>query len=103
MVTPTPMREKADGMFIAECPSITGCVSQGRTAEEAQVNVQDAVRECLEGRAEKGLPLTVMTRQVEVHVCPSPATLSVPNHRQVARGTLRSLIARADLTVDEFV
>ena len=33
----------------------------------------------------------------------SPATLSVPNHRQVARGTLRSLIARADLTVDEFV
>ena len=31
------------------------------------------------------------------------ATLSVPNHRQVARGTLRSLIARAGLTVDEFV
>ena len=84
-----------DGMFIAECPSITGCVSQGRTAEEAQMNVQDAIRECLEVRAEKGLPLTVMTRQVEV--------LSVPNHRQVARGTLRSLIARADLTVDEFV
>ena len=58
-----------DGMFIAECPSITGCVSQGRTAEEAQMNVQDAIRECLEVRAEKGLPLTVMTRQVEVHVC----------------------------------
>ena len=31
------------------------------------------------------------------------ATLSVPNHRQVARGTLRSLIARAGLTVAEFV
>ena len=39
-----------DGMFIAECPSITGCVSQGRTAEEAQMNVQDAIRECLEVR-----------------------------------------------------
>ena len=31
------------------------------------------------------------------------ATLSVPNHSEVARGTLRSLIARAGLTVDEFL
>lgn len=31
------------------------------------------------------------------------ATLSVPNHREVARGTLRSLIRTAGLTVDEFV
>lgn len=31
------------------------------------------------------------------------ATLSVPNHSQVARGTLRSLIARAGLTVEEFL
>ena len=57
-----------DGMFIAECPSIPGCVSQGKTAEEAEMNVQDAIRDCLEVRAERGLPLTVTTRQVEVHV-----------------------------------
>lgn len=31
------------------------------------------------------------------------ATLSVPNHDQVARGTLRSLISKAGLTVEEFV
>ncbi|MEW6652177.1 MAG: type II toxin-antitoxin system HicA family toxin [Bacteroidota bacterium] len=31
------------------------------------------------------------------------ATLSVPDHREVARGTLRSLIARADITVEEFL
>ncbi len=30
------------------------------------------------------------------------ATLSVPNHQQVAKGTLRSLIRSAGLTVDEF-
>jgi predicted RNA binding protein YcfA (HicA-like mRNA interferase family) len=30
-------------------------------------------------------------------------TLSVPNHREVARGTLRSLIRSANLTVEEFV
>jgi hypothetical protein len=30
-------------------------------------------------------------------------TLSVPNHHEVARGTLRALIARAGLTVDDFL
>jgi len=31
------------------------------------------------------------------------ATLSIPNHPQVARGTLRSLIAKAGMTAEEFV
>ena len=31
------------------------------------------------------------------------ATLSVPNHPTVARGTLRSLIARAGMTIEEFL
>ena len=57
-----------DGVFIAECPSIPGCVSQGKTEREAESNVREAIKECLEVRAEKGMPLTVSTRQVEVHV-----------------------------------
>lgn len=57
-----------DGMYIAECPSIPGCVSQGKTEEEAEKNIQEAIKECLEVRAEKGLPLTISTRQVEVNV-----------------------------------
>ena len=57
-----------DGMYIAECPSIPGCVSQGKTEKEAEINIQDAIKECLEVRAEKGMPLTVTTRQVEVKV-----------------------------------
>jgi predicted RNase H-like HicB family nuclease len=55
-----------DGMFIVECPSIPGCVSQGKTETEAVKNIQEAIKECLEVRAEKGMPLTVATRQVEV-------------------------------------
>jgi predicted RNase H-like HicB family nuclease len=55
-----------DGVFIAECPSIPGCVSQGKTEEEAEQNIRDAIKECLEVRADKGLPLTVTTREVEV-------------------------------------
>lgn len=31
------------------------------------------------------------------------ATLSVPDHKEVAKGTLRSLIRSADLTVEEFI
>lgn len=31
-----------------------------------------------------------------------PATLSVPNHREVAKGTLRALIREAGLTVERF-
>jgi predicted RNA binding protein YcfA (HicA-like mRNA interferase family) len=31
------------------------------------------------------------------------ASLSVPDHREIAKGTLRSLIAHADITVEEFI
>ena len=57
-----------DGMFVAECPSIPGCVSQGKTAEEAEQNMQEAIQACLAVRAEKGLPLMVTVREVEVPV-----------------------------------
>jgi predicted RNase H-like HicB family nuclease len=45
-----------DGMYIAECPSIPGCVSQGITEAEAEANVADAIRECLAVRQELGMP-----------------------------------------------
>ena len=48
-----------DGVFVAECPAIPGCISQGRTEAEAERNIQEAIKECLEAWAEKGLPLTV--------------------------------------------
>lgn len=38
----------------------------------------------------------IMTKEGET------VTLSIPNHKEVARGTLRSLIRSANLTVDEF-
>ena len=57
-----------DGAFIAECPVIPGCVSQGKTREEAERNIGEAIRECLEVRAEQGLPLTVETHEIEVAV-----------------------------------
>ena len=55
-----------DGVWIVECPSIPGCVSQGKTKEEALRNIEEAIRLCLEVRMERGLPLTIETHQVEV-------------------------------------
>lgn len=55
-----------DGVWVVECPAIPGCVSQGSTKEEALENIQEAIHLCLEVRAERGLPLTVETRQIEV-------------------------------------
>ena len=44
-----------DGAWVAECPSIPGCVSQGATRDEALVNVSEAINLCLEVRAEHGM------------------------------------------------
>jgi predicted RNase H-like HicB family nuclease len=48
-----------DGVWVIECPSILGCVSQGSTKAEALENIQDAISACLQVRAEMGFPLTV--------------------------------------------
>lgn len=64
----TTLDRDEDGIWVAECPSIPGCVSQGKTREEALANVREAIQLCLEVRAEKGMPLTVETQQVEVAI-----------------------------------
>jgi predicted RNase H-like HicB family nuclease len=57
-----------DGVWVVECPSIPGCVSQGTTRDQAMANIREAIAACLEVRAEHGMPLTVETQQVEVIV-----------------------------------
>jgi predicted RNase H-like HicB family nuclease len=55
-----------DGVFVVSCPAIPGCHSQGTTRDEALENIKEAIALCLEVRAERGMPLTVETAQVEV-------------------------------------
>ncbi len=56
------------GAWVAECPAIPGCVSQGATKPAALKNIRTAIELCLEVRAGRGLPLTIETKQVEVAV-----------------------------------
>ena len=60
------LNQDEDGVWIAKCSSIPGCVSQGKTKEESLTNIQDAITACLQVRAERGMPLTIETHQVEV-------------------------------------
>jgi len=53
-------------VWVVECPSVAGCVSQGGTREEALENIKDAISLCLAVRAEQGVPLTIETEEVEV-------------------------------------
>ena len=57
-----------DGVWITQCPAIPGCASQGQTKDEAIANIREAVQLCLEVRAERGLPLTIETRQLQIAV-----------------------------------
>ena len=41
-----------DGAFVADCPAMPECVSQGRADSEAEMNIIEAIRECLSVRAE---------------------------------------------------
>ena len=48
-----------DGVFVATCPALPGCVSQGRTRVEAIENIREAIELCLET---DGLPVVPLTR-----------------------------------------
>lgn len=65
MKLPIRIIQDEDGVFVAECTAIPGCLSQGKSKAEAEKNVRDAIRECLRVRDELGLPLTVSTREEE--------------------------------------
>ncbi|HLD96775.1 MAG TPA: type II toxin-antitoxin system HicB family antitoxin [Candidatus Nanoarchaeia archaeon] len=37
------LEQDEDGMYVAECPALPGCVSQGKTRREAVDNIKDAI------------------------------------------------------------
>ncbi len=46
-----------NGYIVAECPSLPGCISQGKTREEALVNIREAIQLYIEVLIEKGQPV----------------------------------------------
>ncbi|MCU0426361.1 MAG: type II toxin-antitoxin system HicB family antitoxin [Candidatus Kapabacteria bacterium] len=73
MKLPIILEDGEDGWIVATCPSLPGCVSQGRTRDEALVNIREAVELILETADELGWDkplqlLEVTTIDVELGV-----------------------------------
>ena len=45
------------GVFVAECPALPGCISQGKTRDEAMANIRDAIQGYLESLKKHGEPI----------------------------------------------
>ena len=46
-----------DQYFVAECPSLPGCISQGRTKEEAISNIREAIQGYIAALEQDNLPI----------------------------------------------
>ena len=50
-----------DGYWVAECPSLPGCISQGETKEAANANIKEAIEEYIAALEDDGLPVPTAT------------------------------------------
>jgi predicted RNase H-like HicB family nuclease len=64
------VEQDEDGIFVAEVPALPGCLSDGRTREEALANVREAIALYLESLAAHGdpIPPPITEEVVEVAV-----------------------------------
>lgn len=62
------VEEDEDGMFVAECPTLPGCISQGKTRKEALDNIKDAIKGYLKSlkKHNEPIPPSVYEEMVEV-------------------------------------
>ncbi|MDI6780631.1 MAG: type II toxin-antitoxin system HicB family antitoxin [bacterium] len=62
------IEQDEDGIFVVECPSLPGCISQGKTRKKAIENIQDAIRGYLESLKKHNdpIPLPIEEEIVEV-------------------------------------
>jgi predicted RNase H-like HicB family nuclease len=51
------IEQDEDGVFVAQCPALPGCVSQGSTRSEALANIRDAIQGYLESLKEHNEPV----------------------------------------------
>lgn len=64
------IEQDEDGYFVAECPSLPGCVSQGKTLQEAKENIKEAIEGYLESleKHNEPIPPSIHEDVIEVKV-----------------------------------
>ncbi|PIN95542.1 hypothetical protein COU56_01285 [Candidatus Pacearchaeota archaeon CG10_big_fil_rev_8_21_14_0_10_31_9] len=63
------LEQDEDGYFIASCPSLPGCISQGKSRKEAVENIRDAIKGYLESleKHNDAIPFGISEEVVEVN------------------------------------
>lgn len=62
------VQQDEDGMYVSSCPRLPGCHSQGRTYDEAVVNIKDAIELYIEDLTASGDPLPPPQKEEVVDV-----------------------------------
>lgn len=64
------IEQDEDGVYIVECPSLPGCISQGSTRQEALENIKDAIRGYLQSlkKHNEPIPPPIEEEVVEVSI-----------------------------------
>ena len=62
------IEQDEEGMFVAECPTLPGCVSQGKSLEEAKKNIVEAIQGYLESLAKHNEPIPPSVHEEVVEV-----------------------------------
>ena len=57
MKYPIHIEQDEDGVFVATCPTLPGCVSQGQTREEATANIWEAIEGYVKSLVKRGDPV----------------------------------------------
>jgi predicted RNase H-like HicB family nuclease len=75
---PVIIERDENGVFVAECPVLKGCYTQGETLEEAMENIREVIQMHIELMMERGepLPSVVACEEVEVVVQTQPSKAS---------------------------
>lgn len=62
------LEQDEDGMFVATCPTLPGCISQGETRPEALVNIREAIEGYLKSLKKHGdpIPPSILEEVIEV-------------------------------------
>jgi predicted RNase H-like HicB family nuclease len=63
------LQKDEDGIYVVKCPSLPGCISQGKTKDEALSNIKDAIEGYLQSLKKHNEPIPSIDEElVEVNV-----------------------------------
>ena len=97
------VEQDEDGVFVAEAPSLPGCVSQGATRAHALQNIQEAIHAYLESLEahDAHSPIDLRGGRGGSGVSVLPRVSGREAVPALAKGLLRAILRQAGLTVEE--